>query len=305
MSDSGNDESKIKNKLFIRGCVTNSVGIMILILVAKCLNLGLYVSLSVGIQFLVFFFHGLPKNSERFYDISGSVTHFVLVAACLIRKSKVRSPRQILMALVSIVWMTRLGTFLFVRISKDGKDGRFDALKRHWLSFLGAWTFQATWVVLIQLPVLLINELDDSNQMSVSFCLVDMAATVLWIVGFLIEFVADVQKFTFRAKESNKDKFINTGLWKLSRHPNYFGEISMWVAMALLSSFTLLAHGRVVYGLASWLSPAFTALLLLKISGVPMVEKAGEKKWGSDPDYIQYMQNTPCIIPGIKKMKTI
>ena len=137
------------SKLYVRGCISNGLGAVLLYLVATGLDMMFYVCLAVGIQLAVFLLHGLPQRSEKFYDLSGSITHFALVLSSLVSEQRVRSPRQILVALMAVVWMTRLGTFLFARISRDGKDDRFEKLKPVWLSFLGAWTLQATWVTLV------------------------------------------------------------------------------------------------------------------------------------------------------------
>jgi steroid 5-alpha reductase family enzyme len=118
------------------------------------------------------------------------------------------------------MWATRLGSFLYARILKDGKDERFDAIKSVWLSFLGAWTLQGTWVVLIQLPVVLLNSINDSRPQIGSL---DYLAMICWIVGFLFEAAADTEKMAFRSVPENKGKYLTTGLWALSRHPNYFG----------------------------------------------------------------------------------
>merc|ERR1719331_1742535 len=134
-----------------------------------------------------------------------------------------------MIALASVIWMVRLGSFLFLRIEKDGKDGRFDHLKKNWFSFLGAWTIQALWVVLIQMPVILINMKVDEAPVT----WVDRLMLVTWIFAFIIEVAADVEKFVFRCNPENKGKFITTGTWKYSRHPNYFGEILMWFALAI------------------------------------------------------------------------
>jgi len=195
-------------------------------------------------------------------------------------QSTPRSPRQVACALASVAWCSRLGTFLFLRIEKDGKDGRFDSLKAHPLRFLGAWTIQALWVVLVQLPVILVNERVDADGLGAA----DGVLACAWLAGFVFEALADVQKFVFNAEHHGE--FINRGLWRFSRQPNYFGEILMWCALAAT------AGGRV-----AWLSPAFTALLLLKVSGIPMVEAAGLKKWGDDPRYRHYVEHTSVLVP--------
>jgi steroid 5-alpha reductase family enzyme len=117
-------------------------------LLSKYLDLTLYVLIALGIQYLVFILHGYPFNSEKYYDLSGSITHFAVVAASLVYTASEKSPRQIMVALASVIWMTRLGSFLFLRIAKDGRDERFDPIKKSWVSFLGAWSIQALWVVL-------------------------------------------------------------------------------------------------------------------------------------------------------------
>ena len=119
-------------------------------------GLELYAGIALAIQVAVFVLHAYPRSSEKFYDASGSLTHFAVVIACLVQYEN-RSRRQILLSIASVIWMTRLGSFLFTRIMKDGKDGRFDALKKNPLRFLAAWSIQAAWVFLIELPVLIVN----------------------------------------------------------------------------------------------------------------------------------------------------
>merc|ERR1711972_813001 len=115
-----------------------------------------------------------------------------------------------------------------------------------------------------------------------------------WIFGFAFEVIADQQKNAFRTETSNKGKFITTGLWSLSRHPNYFGEITMWVGICVSGSNCFQGAKW-----AAWLSPLTTYVLLMKVSGVPLLEKQGEKRWGHDPAYQWYMKHTPCILPAL------
>ena len=136
-----------------------------------CADLNTYAALSLGIQWFVYLVHGLPQLSEKFYDASGSLTHFALVLAAVLSKSD-RTRRQILLSVCAVVWLTRLGSFLFTRIMKDGRDGRFDALKRNPLRFLSAWTIQALWVFMIELPVLVVGDqaADAGGELVVSEC---------------------------------------------------------------------------------------------------------------------------------------
>ena len=279
-------------KLFIRGVISNSIAFGVLYGVSRIDGLALGVYVSLGIQMAVFLFHGLPFRSEKFYDLSGSLTHLAVVVAALASATRTRTARQLLLAIGSTVWLTRLGTFLFLRILRDGRDPRFDAIKTNALSFCGAWALQAAWVVLIQTPVLLLNARDDTAPLSAA----DGVAAAAWLVGFVVEATADVQKFAFRLPAENKEKFITTGLWRYSRHPNYFGELLMWAAMALAASEAGRVAGDVSLEFA-WLSPTFTAFLLLCLSGVPMVEAAGRKKWGTDVGYLHYMKHTSLLVP--------
>eukprot|EP00965_Chrysotila_dentata_P213486 6187649-Pleurochrysis_carterae.AAC.1 len=221
--------------MYAKGALVNGIGASLLY--ALSLAIPEAVVLAVTLQLAVFLAHGLPNRSEEFYDISGSVTHFVVVAGSLVAHQRIRTPRQLLMALASTVWMTRLGTFLYLRISKDKKDERFDALKPCWLTFMGAWTLQALWVSLVQLPTVLINTIDDtyvlnplawqlhsllplraSYQRLRAFCRaplswIDYVCGAAWVTAFIIEFRADVEKFSFRSDPANRHKFISTGLW--------------------------------------------------------------------------------------------
>jgi steroid 5-alpha reductase family enzyme len=151
---------------------------------------------------------------------------------------------------------------------------------------------QALWVTAVQLPVVRLN----TRASTVPFGVVDGVCVGLWLLAFGIEFAADNTKFVFRAKPENRNKFITEGLWRYSRHPNYFGEILMWCAIAGMATWAA-ASGDDTQLYYSWASPALTAILLLRVSGVPMVEAAGEKKWGSDPAYRHYMSRTSLLVP--------
>merc|ERR1712187_865926 len=176
-------------------------------------------------------------------------------------------------------------------ILRDGKDSRFDELKKHWLRFLGIWTIQAIWCFLVASPVLVSVT---AESCATGPRLLDFIGWFVWLCAFAFEVIADQQKDAFRLDPANKGKFITTGLWAYSRHPNYFGEVSMWIGMCLSGSSCFTG-----YHWFAWLSPVTTFILLMKVSGVPLLEKAGEKKWGSDPAYRWYMDNTPCIIPSL------
>lgn len=286
-------KSSSVGKAYVRGAIGCAVSSAALYGIGRWLGIESTVKIATGAQIAVYLLHGLPNKSEKFYDLSGSFTHLSVVLAALFQRRMVRSPRQLFLAITSCLWMTRLGAFLYNRILRDGRDSRFDKFKITWISFLSPWIIQALWVTLIQLPVVLANSAEDPASETDA---VDYGSMALWFFGFLIEAAADSEKYAFRNVPENKDKFITTGLWRYSRHPNYFGEIVMWCAQAMIASNMALKGGDSNLH-ASWISPAFTALLLLKVSGMPMVEKAGQKKWGKDPEYIHYVTRTSSLVP--------
>mmetsp|Transcript_126041 Transcript_126041/g.368301 ORF Transcript_126041/g.368301 Transcript_126041/m.368301 type:complete len:305 (-) Transcript_126041:176-1090(-) len=280
----GSDGSAVKNT--IRGFVGNALAVGLLYGLSFATATRSFAALSLGIQWAVYLVHGLPFSSEKFYDASGSLTYLLLIIFALTRQRE-HGPRQIVNAVLVVVWLSRLGSFLFARILKDGRDERFTALKQNPLRFLAAWSIQALWVFLVVLPVLLVVQ---SPRGGSSVGPLDVVGWAVWTAGFLIEVIADAQKNSFRDKPENKGKFIAEGLWAYSRHPNYFGEITLWVGLCISGSSCF--QGAEWLG---WLSLVFTVFLLTKVSGVPMLEKKAEKEWGQLEEYQHYVKHTPCI----------
>jgi steroid 5-alpha reductase family enzyme len=115
---------------------------------------------------------------------------------------------------------------------------------------------------------------------------------LLWLAGFSIEVIADKQKTVFRANTENAGKFIRTGLWSISRHPNYFGEMMLWLGIAVIALPTLVG-----WQFATLISPIFVILLISKVSGVNLLEANANERWGSDSEYQKYVASTPVIVP--------
>lgn len=243
------------------------------------------------IQWLVF----LPsylQQSERFYDLTGSLTYLTVTAMAVLLTPSANSGYALLLAAMVSIWAVRLGSFLFARILKDGKDSRFDDIKPSFIRFLAAWTVQGLWVLVTAGAAL--TAITSAKQPDNSI-LVNIGALV-WCVGFIVEVLADRQKKQFRASPDNQHRFITTGLWGYSRHPNYFGEITLWTGIAIMA-FPALSGWQYV----TLISPLFVTLLLTKVSGIPMLEEKADKTWGDDPDYQEYKRTTPALVPKLMK----
>ena len=195
------------------------------------------------------------------------------------------------MTALVIIWAVRLSSFLFLRIHHAGKDGRFDDLKTSPVRFLVPWSLQGLWVFVTMNVVIVINS---QSGLSPELTVWDALGAILWTAGFCIEVVADRQKSAFNANPANEGKWIDEGLWSLSRHPNYLGEIMLWSGIALFGvpCFSGLE------GLA-WVSPIFVYILLTKVSGVPILDRRALEKWGEDAAYLQYRESTPQILPRL------
>lgn len=231
--------------------------------------------------------------TDVLYDLFGALAHVVTVVISIIA-SPYNSSRNLIAAALVFLWATRLGVHLFTRAIASGGDKRLEKYKTKPARFAILWFMQALWVLFNTLPLLLNNAFHGEASGSLAFY--DQLALAAWATGFVIEVVADEQKRAFRAVPANKGRFITTGLWKYSRHPNYFGEILMWVSFALFCAPPMLASGPTLQAL-SLLSPGFTIWLLLRVSGVPLLERAGKDKWGDDDRYRLYIQQTSLLIP--------
>jgi steroid 5-alpha reductase family enzyme len=247
-------------------------------------------ALSVGLAFLIQWIAFIPAyllQSERFYDLTGSLT-YISVTLIAVLLSPVVDGRSILLLALVVIWATRLGTFLFQRIQMAGKDDRFDEIKPSFIRFLTTWTLQGLWVSLTLAAGLAAITTTARRELG-WFALVGF---LVWLFGISFEVAADAQKSRFRANPENKGKFIQSGLWAWSRHPNYFGEIVLWIGVTIIALPVLRGWQWITL-----ISPVFVALLITQVSGVPMLEKKADERWGGQEDYEAYKANTPVLIP--------
>ena len=222
-------------------------------------------------------------QTEKFYDLTGSITYLTAVFYTLYVTGSNNLSDLIIVACVA-VWAIRLGSFLFMRIHKAGEDRRFRTIKPNFTRFLMTWTLQGMWVSMCLLCVLTAL----SSYSGVIMNSIFFIGLIIFILGLSIEIIADYQKTVFRRNIENKDKFITTGLWSLSRHPNYFGEILLWTGVAVMSISSLQGLQYITL-----ISPIFVYILLVYISGIRMLEDQARKKWGHLDSFKEYLKNTP------------
>jgi len=283
-------------------------------------------------------------QTERFFDISGSVTYISCAALSLylptLRARFAAAPgaplppfpsllqsltskgglnawnwRQVLLSAAVTFWAARLGSFLFKRITADdGKDSRFDGIRESPPSLLGAFAAQAVWVSLCMFPVLAINSIPATTLAALpAMTITDVLGVLLYVGGIGFEMTADAQKTQWLKEKKEKkhsEDFLTRGLWSKSRHPNYFGESTLWTGIATVAAGVLASNvGQAGVGLSgsaiarlgalsmAVVSPAFVTFLLFKVSGIPLSEKKYDKRYGDRKDYQQWKKNTPVFIP--------
>ena len=292
-------KDNIKDLTAIVACILTAYFVANAATVEDALLYGIPVILfCAGVSFVVHWIVAIPSlvtSSEKYFDFTGMVATLLVVAAAmfaLLSSGQQASMRSTIVAILVSIWTLRLGTFLYIRIVKSGEDKRFREIKKSLPKFLMTWTLSALWVFLTTVNAVTIIVLNQQATLDLFF----MAGFALWVLGFAFEAIADKQKKSFSEALENKDKFITLGLWSISRHPNYFGEIVLWTGIAIIS-LPLLSGWQFL----TLVSPVFVYLLLTKISGLPFLEEKAEKKWGNDKDYLEYKNNTPILIPYLGK----
>jgi len=234
-------------------------------------------------------------RTEHYFDLTGSITYLSVVSLALLGSPEL-DLRKLAIGFLVVIWALRLGSFLFGRVKRRGADDRFDHIKNNFMAFLMTWTLSGLWVFLTAAAALAAITVAESRPW-------DWFATAglsLWIAGFSIEVVADAQKSRFRSQAENRDRFITHGLWAWSRHPNYFGEIVLWIGIATIAVPVLSGWQYVTL-----VSPIFVWLLLTKVSGIPLLEAKAKKKWGGDPGYAAYHDSTPVLFPRAPRHRRV
>jgi steroid 5-alpha reductase family enzyme len=217
-------------------------------------SIGFHVLILIYAIQLVVFLISYALKTEHYYDLTGGITYISVVLYTVYQKNLVGELdlRSIVLGSLILIWAARLSSFLFLRVKKVGKDRRFDKIKTNFTRFMLAWTLQGFWVFMCTLPAITAIA---SESKSADLFLIGGAA--LWLFGFVVEVIADSQKSKFNQNPKNKGKFISCGIWSISRHPNYVGEVLLWTGIAIIAIPSL--SGLQYLAL---ISPVFTYLLL-------------------------------------------
>ncbi|XP_074272236.1 uncharacterized protein LOC141596104 isoform X2 [Silene latifolia] len=236
---------------------------------------------------LMFFVITALLKFDKVTDFAGSTNFIILAVLTLVVRGSWHF-RQVVLTVLVVIWGLRLGLFLLMRILQWGEDRRFDEMRQNLGKLAVFWVFQAVWVWTVSLPVTVVN----ASFQEPSLHAVDIIGWIIWLIGFSVEATADQQKLSFKNAPENRGKWCNVGLWKYTRHPNYFGEIFLWWGIFLSSTPVLKG--------AEWLviiGPIFLTLLLLFVSGIPLLEESADKKYGNTENYRLYKKVTSPLIP--------
>lgn len=234
-------------------------------------------------------------QTERFFDLTGSAT-FLLITVGLLALAPAPDARSWVLAGMVVVWALRLGGFLFTRVLRSGSDDRFDEIKTGPLRFLRVWIVQGLWVSVTASAAWIAISVPAASRAPLEW--IGAIGIAVWVIGFVIEVVADAQKSRFRADAANRGAFISTGLWSRSRHPNYFGEILLWIGVMIVAAPVLSGWQWIAL-----LSPILVTLLLTRVSGIPLLEAKADKHWGGEPAYEEYKARTPVLVPRLTPVR--
>lgn len=254
------------------------------------------VLISFTIHLIIFIPSAIMKN-EKFYDFTGMIAYLSIIIFAIQQKYiQIHSIDiySLVLSLLISIWTLRLGIFLFYRVLKVGEDIRFKDVKNNALKFFVWFSISSLWVSLTTMAAMNVVTSKNSNKDLTLLCI----GTIIWIIGFLFEIISDYQKIKFKNNALNKNKFIDSGLWSISRHPNYFGEIILWIGIYII---TLPSTSGLEY--LGIISPLFVIVLLNKVSGINLLEASADKKWGSSKEYQKYKKITPKLIPKLWKIK--
>ncbi len=241
-------------------------------------------------------FHSIPLKSDKYFDLTGAVS-FILSILYSILVYFPFSYSTVLVSIFALIWSLRLGYYLFTRTLKLGLDNRFQPYRQNPIKFLIPFSMQIIWIASLTTPLLYLYKYDNVKITKKRIYLsIFVSGIIIWLFGFSLEVVADYQKKKFISLGLRKTKgFISSGVWSLSRHPNYMGEIILWLGISIMA-FAKIAFLQPVYTrFIIFIAPIVSYILLKYFSGIPILEKNDIIKFGKIIEYLNYKKNTPIL----------
>lgn len=251
-------------------------------------------SLTISVISIVFvlnilgFIFGYLLKTDKFTDITYSLSFICASFFGLIFFAEI-SIFTILPVVMITLWGIRLGFFLLRRILAMGRDKRFDTMRDSVIKFGSFWLLQSVSIIIIILPVIFQLSIKDGT-----LGIFQWLGIFIWIVGWLLESIADGQKYQF--KKTNPDQFFYGGIFRWIRYPNYLGELLVWTGIWIFG----LDYYFGIWGWITIISPIWIFILLRYISGIPLVEAQRNAKYSNDLQYQEYKKSTPLLIFGFK-----
>jgi len=248
------------------------------------MNPYLVLAIVLFVYMNLWFIVSLIKKRNDVADIAWGLGFVVIAWSSFIFGSQ--DLKAIVVNILVTVWGLRLAIHIYKRNSRKGEDSRYVEWRNQWKNFfvrsyLQVFMLQGLFLFLIVQPVILVNLSE-----KLSFGATEILGIFVWLIGLYFEAVADQQLKVFISDPNNKGKVMDRGLWKFSRHPNYFGEVVMWWGLFLVA---LPSN----YGILTIIGPITITLLILFVSGVPLLEK----KYAGRPEYEEYKRKTSIFIP--------
>lgn len=254
------------------------------------MNYYLTIALVLFIYMNFWFVISLIKKRNDIADVAWGLG-FVLIAWFSLYLNKNINLTTIVVAIAVTIWGIRLATHIYLRNRNKKEDYRYLAWREKWgkyffvRSYFQVFILQGILLYIISLPVLFINY---TKGLSFSYWLV--FGILIWTIGFFFESIGDLQLSKFLKNPNNGGKVLNTGLWKYTRHPNYFGEVTEWWGLWLVA-ISISGGWLTIFG------PLTITFLILKVSGIPLLES----KMSENPEYIEYKKKTSLFIPFFPK----
>jgi len=250
----------------------------------------LIIALAVFFYMTAVFFVALLKKDNSVVDIAWG-PGFVMVALLSFFREPGFEARHVLVTALVLIWAARLALHIYLRNKGRGEDYRYAQWRRSWgrwfvlRSFFQIFMLQGIFLLLISYPVALVNLSAAKGLLPLDF-----AGALVWLAGFFFEAVGDYQLKKFKQKAENRARIMTTGLWKYTRHPNYFGEAAQWWGIFLIAL-------SVPGGWAALISPLTITMLLLRVSGVAMLER----KYAGNEEFAEYARRTNAFFPWFPK----